>query len=112
MAIGLHLAVAAILAISGGFTELAILSSLATVVVYAVSCVAAVRLQWRGVALAGPPLRVPGLWAAAAVGLAAMVWIGLNARPSEALGCGGAIVLAAAWYGAATWMRRRGRIGD
>ena len=98
VAILLHTGLAAVLAISGGFTELVILSSLATVIVYAVCCAAAVRLQSRGVALAGPPLRVHGLTIAAAVGILAMIWIALNAAPAEAVGCFAAVAGSAIWY--------------
>ena len=97
-AIVLHAALAAVLAISGGFTELAVLSSLTTVVVYAIGCAAAVRLQRRDVALAGPPLVVRGLIVAAALGVLSMVWIAINAAPAEALGCVAAVLIAAGWY--------------
>ena len=101
VAVLLHAAVAAALALSGSFIELAVLSSLATVLVYTVGCLAAVRLQSRGVALAGAPLHVRGLGAAAAVGVLAMAWIAVHAAPAEAAGCAGAVLAAAVWYGLA-----------
>ncbi len=105
-AILLHAGIAAALAVSGGFVELAVLSSLATVMVYVVGCAAAVRLQHRGVALAGPPLRTPGLWLAAAVGVIAMIWIAAHAAPKEALGCVAAVAGACLWYVASPARRK------
>lgn len=104
-AIWLHVALGAVLAITGGFTELATLSSLATVVVYAIACAAAVRLQRRGVALAGPPLVIRGLSAAAVVGVVAMGWIAAHAAPAEALGLIGGVAVVLAWYAIARWRR-------
>ena len=101
VAIWLHAALAAVLAITGGFVELATLSSLTTVVVYAVACAAAVRLQDRHVALDGPPLVVRGLSIAALIGILAMAWILVHAAPAEAVGCVAAILLAAIWYAVA-----------
>ncbi len=105
-AILLHAGVAFVLAVSGSFVELAVLSSLATVLVYIVGCAAAVRLQHRATALSGPPLQVRGLALAAAVGVLAMAWIAVHAAPAEALGCGAAVALAVLWYAIA---RGRGR---
>ena len=106
VAIGLHAAIAALLAISGSFVELAVLSSLATVLVYVAGCAAAVRLQHRDIALAGSPLRIKGLSVAAVVGVLAMGWIAAHAALAEAVGCGAAVVLSALWYAVA---RGRGR---
>jgi basic amino acid/polyamine antiporter, APA family len=106
-AIWLHVGLGAALAITGGFAELATLSSLTTVVVYVAACAAAVRLQGRGVALAGPPLVIRGISVAAVVGVLAMAWVAVHAAPAEALGTAGGVVLAALWYGAARWLGRR-----
>ena len=108
-AILLHAGVAFVLAVSGSFVELAVLSSLATVLVYIVGCAAAVRLQHRATALAGPPLQVRGLAAAAAAGVLAMAWIAVHAAPAEALGCGAAVALAVLWYAVARRRRRPAR---
>ena len=97
----LHVGLGALLALSGSFAELAVLSALATVGVYIVSCLAAVVLQWRGVARSGPPLTLPLLPVAAGVGVVGMVWIGAHASWREALGCAVTLVLATIWYFAA-----------
>jgi amino acid transporter len=101
VAILLHASIAFVLAVSGSFVELAVLSSLATVMVYIVGCAAAVRLQRSGAARAGPPLRVRGLSLAAAIGVLSMAWIAANAALAEALGCLAAIVIAIGWYAVA-----------
>ena len=111
VAILLHAAIAFALAVSGSFVELAILSSLATVIVYIVGCAAAVRLQQRETILAGSPLRVRGLPLAAAAGILSMAWIAVHATPAEALGCVGAITTAVGWYALSKLGRRPGVSG-
>jgi APA family basic amino acid/polyamine antiporter len=105
-AILFHAGLAMVLALSGSFAELATLSSLTTVVVYMAGCVAAVTLQHRKVAEAGPPLRTPGLLLAAAVGVAGMVWIAIHATPLEALGLVGTLAVSAGWYALARVLKR------
>ena len=102
----LHVGLGALLAISGSFAELAVLSALATVGVYIVSCVAAVVLQRRGLARSGPPLSSPMLPVAAAVGVIGMIWIGAHASGREALGCVATLGVSTIWYFAATRLRR------
>ena len=111
VAILIHIGIGAVLAISGSFTELAVLSALATVGVYIVSCVAAVVLQRRKVERAGPPLTLAALPVAALVGVVGMVWIGAHASGREALGCGVTLVVSTVWYLAATRLKRRSRLG-
>ncbi len=106
VAILLHAAVAFGLAVSGSFVELAILSSLATVLVYIVRCAAAVRLQRRATAQAGAPLRVRGLELAAGIGVLSMAWIAIHAAAAEALGCIAAVGIAVVWYALASERRR------
>jgi basic amino acid/polyamine antiporter, APA family len=85
-AILVYTGVGALLALSGTFAELAVLSALATTVLYAYMCLAAWRLQQRGIALAGAPLNFRGLKVAAAVGLGGMVVMIALASPIEILG--------------------------
>ncbi|WP_174300240.1 APC family permease [Caulobacter sp. S45] len=106
VAILLHVGVGALLAVSGSFAELAVLSALATVGVYIVSCVAAVVLQRRHVARSGPPLKLPMLPAAAAVGVVSMIWIGAHATWREALGFVATLVVSTIWYVAALKLNR------
>ncbi len=107
VAITLHAAIAFGLAVSGSFVELAILSSLATVLVYIVGCAAAVLLQRRATALAGPPLSVRGLELAAGIGVLSMAWIVIHAAAAEALGCAAAVGIAVIWYALAVSRRRQ-----
>ncbi len=100
----LHVGLGALLAISGSFAELAVLSALATVGLYIVSCIAAVVLQRRNVAHAGAPLSLAALPAAAVVGVVGMVWIGAHASGREALGCAATLVISTLWYVAAVYM--------
>ena len=81
-----YVAAAFLLATTGSFLELVLLSSLATVCVYAMACAAALVLQRRGLALAGPPLRVRALPLAAAVGLGGMAGMMLAAQYAELAG--------------------------
>ena len=111
VAILLHVGLGASLAISGSFTELAVLSALATVGVYIVSCVAAVILQRRSIARSGPPLEPPLLPLAAAIGVIGMIWIGAHASPKEAWGCAATLIVSTIWYFAARRLNRTGATG-
>lgn len=106
LAILTHVLVAALLALTGGFVELATLASLASVGVYLVGCAAAVVLQRRGVAQAGAPFAVPGLWIAALAGSAGMLWLVANARLSEILGLAATLLAGGLLYGVRTGARR------
>jgi amino acid transporter len=76
----------ALIAITGTFAELAVLSALTTTVIYICSCLAAWRLQRSGTALAGPPLNFCALRTAAIVGIGSMILIIALASPIEILG--------------------------
>ena len=104
VAILAHLSIAAVLALTGGFVELATLSALAVVAVYIVGCAAAVVLQRRGTVRAGAPFVVPHIWIAAFVGTVGMVWLALNARPMELAGLAATTAAGAVLF----LVRRRG----
>ena len=65
--------VALILALTGTFTELAVLAAMGTAALYAVGCVAAWLLARRQVATAGAPLSFRWLGIATAIGVAGML---------------------------------------
>ena len=69
-AIMAHTAIAVVLAVTGTFEELVVLSSLAGCALYIGGCAAAWRLRQRDVHLAGPPVRLPllGLWVVLGIG--------------------------------------------
>jgi amino acid transporter len=92
------------LALTGSFLELIVLSSLTVTCVYILTCAAAVILRRRDVALAGTPLRVPGLTAAAAVGIAAMVALVLAAQWRE---IGGLVLVLGLSLGVFAVMKRK-----
>jgi amino acid transporter len=97
-AVFLYVALAAALAITGSFLELAVLSALAVVGIYSLACAAALVLHRRGLALAGPPLRLRALPAAAAIGLSGMAAMLLSARWSELLGLAAVVCVSLAWF--------------
>ncbi|MBS0365173.1 MAG: APC family permease [Proteobacteria bacterium] len=73
MAIACYAAIAIVLALTGTFAELVVLSTLAIAALYSAGCAAAWALARRGVALSGAPLnfRFPG--AAAVIGTGSML---------------------------------------
>jgi amino acid transporter len=85
-AILVHAVIAALLAITGTFEQLAILSTLATAGLYFLSCAAAWRLSRSGVAVFGKPMGFRGLPVAAVLGMASMVALVLLAQWSEIAG--------------------------
>ncbi len=98
VAIASYAAVAIVLALSGSFAELAVLSTLLVTVPYAGGCAAAVVLSRRGVALAGAPLGFRGLLVAATTGIASCVALVVLAARMEIIGLFAAIAAAAAIY--------------
>lgn len=82
-AILVHAAIAILLAVTGTFEQLAILSVLAGALLYLGACAASWVLRRRAVALVGPPLSLPVLWLWVALGIASMVLIIALARPIE-----------------------------
>jgi amino acid transporter len=85
-------------ALSGTFTELAILSELAIAPLYIAGCTAAWRLARAGTALAGPPLGFRWLGAAAAVGIASMLALIALASRTELAALGAVIVVCTLAY--------------
>lgn len=81
-----YVAAAMLLAITGTFAELAVLSALASTVLYIYVCLAAWRLQRHGTALAGAPLNFRWLKLAAIIGIASMIVMIALASPIEMLG--------------------------
>jgi APA family basic amino acid/polyamine antiporter len=86
VAIIVYAAVALALALTGTFTELAVLAAIGTAALYAAGCVAAWVLARRGVATAGPPLSFRGLGVATVVGTAGMVALIASATWQEITG--------------------------
>jgi amino acid transporter len=92
VAIIFHTALAFLLAATGTFEGLAILSTLATAGIYFLACAAALSLRRRGVAIGGAPLTFRILTPAAWVGMAAMVLLVAIGQVSDILGFVGVTV--------------------
>jgi APA family basic amino acid/polyamine antiporter len=86
VAIAVYAAIALALALTGTFTELAILAAMATAALYAAGCAAAWMLARRGVATAGAPLNFRGLGLAMVVGVIGMVALIASASWQEIAG--------------------------
>lgn len=86
VAIIFHTVLAFLLAATGTFEGLAILSTLATAGIYFLACAAALSLRRRGVAIGGAPLTFRVLAPAAWVGMAAMVLLVAIGQASDILG--------------------------
>jgi APA family basic amino acid/polyamine antiporter len=98
VAILFYAALAVILALSGGFAELAVLATLAAAGLYAAGCLAAWLLARRGVALAGAPLGFRWLGTAAVIGVSGMVALIALASRTEILGLLALIAVSSAVY--------------
>ncbi len=97
-AILLHATIAAALALSGGFVQLAVLSTLAGAALYILACGAAWRLHAQDVAVAGRPFSIRALPAFAALGIGSMGLVILLARPIEIAGLLLSVSVAVAMY--------------
>lgn len=86
VAIIVYAVVALALALTGTFTELAVLAAMGTAALYAAGCVAAWVLARRGVATAGPPLSFRWLGVATVVGTAGMAALIASATWQEIAG--------------------------
>ncbi len=98
IAILCYAGIAAVLALSGTFVELAVLSTLASAAYYIAGCAGSWRLARRGVALAGTPLNFRGLTAAAAIGIISMLALIALASRAEITGLAALIALATVIY--------------
>ena len=106
-AIVTHTVLVTIMALSGAYVELAVLSTLVTVPAYIIGCLAAVSLQRRGLEQAGPPLRLKSLPIFAALGVGAMLWLMSQGDWKELLSVVLAVLVATAIYIVARSGRRR-----
>jgi amino acid transporter len=106
VAIVCHALIAIVLALTGTFVELAILSTLAVAVLYASASIAAWQLARRGVAENGTPLNFRGLTAAMIVAVVSMTLLVALASRVEKLGLAAAIAASVAGYLVSRTMRR------
>jgi hypothetical protein len=71
--------------VTGSFAGLLVLSTLVVMLLYVLGCAAAVKLARAAIAIAGPPLRVPGLPVIAALGAAMMIVVAAQSTRAEAI---------------------------
>lgn len=107
LAIWAYAATAAMIAASGSFERLVILTSVSTLAVYLACCLAVIVLRRRRVAQAGAPFVLPG--GSLIPGLASVVvlWLLSSASVQEFAVVGGIVVLAAAAFAVMRYHRRR-----
>ncbi len=96
-----------VLALTGTFAELAVLSTLCIAVLYSAACAAAFWLARARVALAGPPLNFRWLGAAAGMAISSMVVLVALASRAEIFGLLAVLCLSAAAYLLQTRLGRR-----
>ncbi len=100
VAILVHAALAAGLALPGSFAGLVVASTLNTAGLYFLGCGAALVLHRRGTQSLGPPVDFRVLPAASLIGMAAMLLIVSVASQAQILGLVGVILACAALFGA------------
>ena len=83
IAILVYCAIAAVLSLSSTFQQLAILSNIAVLVLYFLSCGAALQLMRRDGAGAGRPFHFPGAWIFPVLGIAISLWVLAQATRQE-----------------------------
>lgn len=106
-AIILHGVLAIALGVTGTFEQLAALSVLFTCLLYVGGCLAAGRLSRRDVALAGAPLRLPGLALWVALGAGSMLVVIALGQPLEIAGLVVAVLVSCALYAVTRQFRAR-----
>jgi len=89
---------AIVLALTGTFAELAVVSALALAALYAGGCAAAWVLARRGVALSGPPLNFRFLGTATVIGIGSMLLLIVMGSRQEILGLAALIALSILGY--------------
>jgi amino acid transporter len=92
VAIIVHTVLAVLLALSGTYEALAVLSTLAIAPLYASVCAAAVMLERRGVAISGAPLGLRFVPVVATVGIVSMAVLVAVAKPFEILALAGVLI--------------------
>ena len=97
-AIGLHAVTCTVLAISGSFASLAVMSGIAVSALYFACCAAAWRLQRYGVAQQGDPFVLPLGGLIPVAGMLSTTWLMAQATALEAAALGGAIAVGALCY--------------
>jgi len=109
VAIACYAGIAIVLALTGTFTELAVLSALTTAPLYILGCAATWRIVRGGVAHSGEPLNFRWLGIATLLGITSMVAVVALASLEEILGLFVFMAISVAVYLVQTKIRRRAR---
>jgi amino acid transporter len=107
LAIVTHVALVWMVAVTGSFEALALLSNVALLTCYLLCCVAAIELRRRDVRAGGAPFTVPGGAFVPVLACVVIAWLLAQATSREWAVTGAAVGVAAALYGLRT-LRRRG----
>jgi amino acid transporter len=108
IAILVHTAIVCALAISSGFTALAVISNVATLSLYLLCVAASYRLQRTGVALDGRPFVLPAGPLIPAATVLLILWLLSQATREEMAVEAAVLAVASALYAARIWLRRQG----
>jgi basic amino acid/polyamine antiporter, APA family len=87
-----------LVAVTSGFTELAILSNIAVLILYLFCCISAWELRRRNVEAGGIPFRIPGGPVVPILAVAVIVWILTNATLREFSMVGAVLVVASVLF--------------
>jgi amino acid transporter len=99
VAIGTYAALCFIIAVSGSFRELVIMSSSGTLLLYLVCCLGLLRLRNRHVAMAGEPFHAPGGRFVPLMASAIMVWMLTTLEWKELAEAAGFVIVTGVIYG-------------
>ena len=103
VAIAIHAAACCAAALSGTFRVLAVLSVVATLLIYLACCLAVLELRRRDVRADGAPFRIPGGAAVPLLACAVVLWPLASATATEFLAVAGVLVVASALYVLRRW---------
>ena len=98
VAITLHAAACCLLALTGTFRSLVVLSVVSTLLVYLACCLPTLRLRARDVRSDGAPFCIPGGPAVPLAAIGVVLWLLMSASHAECLTNGAVVVVASALY--------------
>ena len=105
-------AISALLAVTGSFRSLLILSNLGALIVYIGVALASIELERRDVRADGPPFRLPGGPTIPILACAVVLWLGSNAALADALAGAAMVAGAMLLFGLNRVLRRRAAIAS